>query len=183
MTTPTAPRVIDAESARAMGIWTEHSQMPNGEFRFRLKHSDGTAYIRTEAILSHGWQKSHFHKLVRETYIVQQGRIALAELIDNTLRLRIYETGGLFTTEPYVSHNIYMFAGSIIHTVKHGPGGHQDDWFANPDLDRRTVDLGYASGEHRGRTVFGAIIEGQAATARRVSFQFHGSKSATLFAG
>ena len=41
----------------------------------------------------------------------------------------------------------------------------------------------YASGEHRGRTVFGAIIEGQAATARRVSFQFHGSKSATLFAG
>src|SRR5208282_1576764 len=37
----------------------------------------------------------------------------------------------------------------------------------------------YPSGEHRGRTVFGAIIEGQAATARRVSFQFHGSKSAT----
>ncbi len=66
------PRDVGLEEARSKGVSIEHNQMPNGEFRFRLKHEDGTAYIRTEVTDSGGWQKSHYHRGVRETYIVQR---------------------------------------------------------------------------------------------------------------
>ena len=79
------PRDIEAHDATAMGVWTHHSEMPDGELRFRLKHDDGTAYSRTEATVGGGWQKSHSHRTVRETYITQRGRMALAELIDEAL--------------------------------------------------------------------------------------------------
>jgi mannose-6-phosphate isomerase-like protein (cupin superfamily) len=141
VTDPKKPRGIETEEAKRLGIWTEHAEMPNGELRFRLKHRDGTAYIRTESKPSSGWQKSHYHDSVRETYIVQEGRIALAEWIDERLRLRMFGAGGSFTTEPRVPHNIYMFGGSIIHTVKHGPEGKVADWHAVPTLDERTVSL------------------------------------------
>ena len=76
------PRDIEADEARAMGVWTDHSEMPNGELRFRLKHDDGTAYSRTESTGRGGWQNSHYHRSVRETYIVQRGKMAFAELVD-----------------------------------------------------------------------------------------------------
>jgi hypothetical protein len=135
------PRQISPEEAKDRGVWVEHNEMVNGELRFRLKHSDGTAYIRTEATSSSGWQRSHYHKSVRETYIVQQGSIALAEWIDEQLRLRVFGPRGIFTTEPYVPHNIYMFGSSIIHTVKHGPEGRVTDWHAVPSLDEKTLHL------------------------------------------
>src|ERR1700739_1987317 len=108
-------RQIDVNEAREHGVWAEHTKMPNGELRFRLKHRDGTAYIRTEASDDSGWQKSHYHRTVRETYIVQRGQIALAELIDSERRIRVFDAGEMFTTEPGVPHNIYMFGNSIIH--------------------------------------------------------------------
>lgn len=138
---PRAPRQIDVNEAKEHGIWTEHAEMPNGELRFRLKHRDGTAYIRTESRDDSGWQKSHYHLTVRETYIVQQGRIALAELIDDQLRTRTFDAGEVFTTEPGVPHNIYMFGNSIIHTVKHGPEGQVIDWHEVPSLDEQTLSL------------------------------------------
>lgn len=114
-------REISAEEARTKHqISTLHHEMPNGEFRFRLNKADGTSYIRTEASVEGAWQNSHFHRHVRETYIVQSGWIAYAEPDVNDVRIEVYREGELFTTKPGIVHNIYMPANSVIHTVKHG---------------------------------------------------------------
>lgn len=111
------------EAARVHGVIARHGRMSRtGEFRFRLLKNDGTAYIRTEASASGGWQKSHWHNKVRETYIVQRGWIGYAELVDGLPRYRIYRAGDLFTTAPFIIHNVYMPANAVIHTVKHGDG-------------------------------------------------------------
>ena len=108
--------------ANTYGITTRHSKMPNGELRFRLQHKDGSAYIRTVAGEDGGWQKSHYHLSVRETYIVQQGWLGYAEpgATGVTASLTRYEPGDIFTTPPGVVHNIYLPADAVIHTVKHG---------------------------------------------------------------
>jgi hypothetical protein len=117
--------------------------MPNGELRFRLRKSDGTAYIRTEASEVGGWQKSHYHKSVRETYIVQRGWIALAEAASKGPRVRIFRSGDLFTTQPGVIHNIYMSGKSVIHTVKHGEAIGEDriEDDATSDFDKSVHQL------------------------------------------
>ncbi len=138
------PRDIEAAEARARGVWTHHSQMPNGELRFRLRHDDGTAYSRTEAGDDGGWQKSHHHRTVRETYIVQRGRIALAELIDGALRIRVFGPDDIFTTAPNVPHNIHLYRNTVIHTVKHGEEGSVADWHADPSLDEKIRHLNEA---------------------------------------
>jgi uncharacterized membrane protein YhaH (DUF805 family) len=109
-----------AEAREKHGVTCKHSLMPNGELRFRLLKSDGTAYIRTESPPKGDWQNSHYHNKVKETYIVQAGWIGYAELFDGKPMFRIYHEGESFTTKPSVIHNVYMPAGAVIHTVKHG---------------------------------------------------------------
>lgn len=125
--------VQDAETIHGMSCF--HEKMENGEFRFRLRSSDGTAYIRTVAGDSAAWQKSHFHKIVRETYIVQAGWIAMASIRQGNFSISRFTEGDIFTTEPLVHHNIYMPRSSITHTVKHGRGD-ADDWWESLTLDR-----------------------------------------------
>jgi len=110
--------LVDAASNH--GITTLHQEMDNGQYRFRLLKSDGTAYIRTESMLRGAWESSHYHAHVKETYIVQRGWIAYAQLIENQRRIRIFRAGELFTTDSCVVHNIYMPLGSVIHVIKHG---------------------------------------------------------------
>jgi hypothetical protein len=132
-----------AQASRDFGIATKHHEMDNGERRFRLLKNDGTAYIRTEAIASSGWQNSHFHKAVRETYIVQAGWVAFAELISSELVIRVLEPGDVVTTQPMVVHNVYLSGDAVIHTVKHGlaqgEDRHTDDVTAGFDLVVRTL--------------------------------------------
>lgn len=108
------------EAAHDYQITTKHELMPNGERRFRLRKDDGTAYIRTEASSESGWQTSHFHSQVLETYIVQSGWMAFAELIGESLSLRIYEPGQSVISRPEVVHNVFLSSNAVIHTVKHG---------------------------------------------------------------
>jgi len=137
-------RDIEVQEARARGVSTHHSEMPNGELRFRLRHDDGTAYSRTEATGNGGWQNSHDHRTVRETYITQRGRMALAELIDDALRIRLFGPGEICTTEPNIPHNVYLYGNTVIHTVKHGDGASDTDWYPNPILDQKTRHLSEA---------------------------------------
>lgn len=114
--------------------------MPNGELRFRLMPSDGNGYIRTVAGACGAWQRAHYHHQLRETYIVERGWIALAEWEGRGLTVKRYGPGEIFTTEPNRSHNIYMAAGAIIHTVKHG--GQQDrDWQEDSALSAITDSM------------------------------------------
>jgi len=122
-------KITPKEAREKYSIVTNHREMqPNGELRFALSHSDGTRYIRTERPLNAGgeWQNAHYHRSVYETYIVQCGWIAFAEDIDGVFSLRILKEGAITTIQPLRRHNVYMSAGAIVHTVKHGTGQGED---------------------------------------------------------
>ena len=130
------------EALERYQVVTDDAEMENGEVRFRRKKlSDGTAYIRTEASAQGGWQQSHYHKHVRETYIVQKGWIGYAELVNDDISLAIYRAGQLCTTRPGIIHNVYMPGGAVIHTVKHGDPPHDDldDRKTDPETERFTA--------------------------------------------
>lgn len=117
------------------GIVIRHGKMStNGELRFRLESKfDGSAYIRTQTTpQSKGWQNSHFHKKLIETYIVEKGWIGYVERTGDSPNFYKYVEGEVFSTSPGIVHNIYMPENSVIHTVKHGgppvSPGSKDDW-------------------------------------------------------
>jgi hypothetical protein len=43
-------------------------------------------------------------------------------------------------TEPGISHNVYLPAGAVIHTVKHGEAS-ETDWHEDLELDRTTKPI------------------------------------------
>jgi mannose-6-phosphate isomerase-like protein (cupin superfamily) len=136
-------QISDIEASTQHGVATSHSEMASGEYRFRLKKTDGTAYIRTESSHTGGWQESHYHRRVRETYIIQRGWIAYAVMTNNRVDIKLYHEGELFTTQPQSVHSVYMPGNSIIHTVKHG-NADGDDRITDPTteaLDRELVNL------------------------------------------
>jgi oxalate decarboxylase/phosphoglucose isomerase-like protein (cupin superfamily) len=123
--------------------------MTNGEYRHKLTHRyDESAYIRTESGEQGAWQNSHYHKGVRETYIVQSGWMAFAVVgISGKYHVDIYRPSELITSSLLQHHNVYLPAGAVIHTVKHGsPVGNPDkkwnDWYpAHSDFDTWTKGL------------------------------------------
>lgn len=133
-------RTISPEEAARLGITTHHEQMENGEQRFRLEAADGSAYIRTEAGKNGAWQNSHRHNYALETYAVQTGWMALVEKGDTGIIVHIINPGIVVSTRPDVSHNVYLPARAVIHTIKHG-GAVDGDWFADSDLDSDTKCL------------------------------------------
>lgn len=135
-----AKRTLDDQDAREHGVITRHEQMDNGELRFRLVSSDGSAYIRTCAT-DGGWQNSHFHKAVLETYIAQSGQTYLVELVDGKLAWHPLRPGDVYTTKPLIPHNVYMSSDAILHTVKHGHSTDDPDWHPSAELDARTRSL------------------------------------------
>ena len=113
--------IIDSDKAKnKYKISTYHQEMDNGELRFRLIKNDGATYIRTEAGSNASWQKSHYHKKTKETYIIQKGWIACAKMINGKCKIEIFKEDEIFTIKANTPHNIYMTKNSVIHTVKHG---------------------------------------------------------------
>lgn len=119
-------KIANKEALQTHGISTLHETMENGERRFRLKHVSGSAYIRTEAGPTSGWQSSHYHKHIRETYVVEQAWMVFAELRSGEMLLTLLNPGEIVTTEPGVVHNVYLPPNAVIHTVKHGQGQGDD---------------------------------------------------------
>ncbi len=134
---------LSIEESRALGVNSSCQRMANGEFRPRIMR-DGYGYIMTimPPDMPGGWQNSHLHRSVMETYIVQEGWIALATLKDQ-LVIRVYRAGAIFTTEIDDAHNVYVSSGTVIHTVKHGKIVPKD-WVPCPDLDTLTQYLSEA---------------------------------------
>lgn len=126
---------IEQPELSQYGMETLHHLMDNGERRFRLRSSDGSSYIRTEASDDSGWQKSHYHKTLQELYLVQKGWVLLAELRDENLTIKKYEENEFFISEPMIPHNIFMGPYAVTHTIKYG-NGDGNDWNASEELDR-----------------------------------------------
>jgi mannose-6-phosphate isomerase-like protein (cupin superfamily) len=125
---------------REQGIIVNGEQMSNGEIRFRMIDRDGNGYIRTETTVG-GWQNSHSHKTLSETYVVERGWMGFAKLVDKNLAVTVLSKGGMVTTPVGICHNVYLPAGAIIHTIKHGGICEQSDWFPCPHLDELSKKL------------------------------------------
>lgn len=132
---------ISSDQAAAYGVTSSHNRMDNGELRYRLVSTDGSAYVRVEASAEGGWQNSHYHKAVLETYIIQKEWAAFVELSDDTLNWRIMRPGDVYTTRREISHNIYLPANAVIHVVKHGATDVGNDWYSDEVLDSKTKHL------------------------------------------
>lgn len=127
---------ISLENANDFGIENKHSIMENGEKRFRLLcKSDKTAYIRAEGGNTGYWQKSHYHKTIKELYIIQKGSILVAEYINDKLEIKKINENEFFSLEPNIPHNIYMYPNTITHTVKYGKIDDYD-WIPCGKLDK-----------------------------------------------
>lgn len=141
-------QVLDTALQNELGITCNHEVMPNGESRNRMNFQNGdvagNAYILTsrEHCDDGGWQNSHYHKWVLETYIVQKEWMASAILdFTGALMVTVHEAGDVFTTELGQDHNVYLPSGAVIHTVKHGKTDGGPDWHASPKLDALTKHL------------------------------------------
>jgi hypothetical protein len=123
--------------------------MPNGEKRYSVSLPDGSAWILTVAGETGGWQNAHYHKGVRETYIVQSGWMAFATIDDEgNYNIDIYVPGDVVNSLPTQHHNVYLPVGAVTHTVKHGdaignPDKKGNDWYpAFSDFDTWTKGMG-----------------------------------------
>src|ERR1035438_10167978 len=132
---------ISPERAREYGVSASHNIMENGELRYRLVAADGSAYVRVEASEDGGWQNSHYHKAVLETYIVQKEWAAFVERFDGDVLWQIMKPGDVYTTRREVSHNVYLPARAVIHVVKHGGTDLEGDWHGDSTLDSETKPL------------------------------------------
>ena len=117
---------LTLDEMKSLGVAVDGRIMDNGEKRFSLK-VDGKGYIWTEPPADElpKWQNAHSHGGLYETFIVERGRVALAYIgsTPGTLGMylvQIFEQGEVFTVPPHEDHNVYLFAGSAIHTVQHG---------------------------------------------------------------
>jgi hypothetical protein len=131
-----------------MGLDMASKEMPNGEERYSVKMLDGSGWILTLAGETGGWQNAHYHKGVRETYIVQFGWLAFATCDEHSVyHLNIYRPGGVVTATPGEQHNVYLPSGALVHTVKHGasvgnPAKKGNDWWdARPNFDQWSKSL------------------------------------------
>ncbi len=144
------PRILTSEECVARGVEPRSRLMENGEYRDSLTvgGNHGIGYILTTmpSDSGGGWQNAHFHVKARETYVVQKGWIASALLLvpGGEPIYRIFREGGVFTTQPMQAHNVYMPAGAVIHTVRHGDVTGEKDWFASEELDRLSKRLAEA---------------------------------------
>jgi hypothetical protein len=129
---------ISEDEAKQKGVTTRHQRMPNGEARYRLVSGNGPSYILTVASDVGSWQNSHFHQRTLETHIVQEGWVAYVEQHPTQTTWTILRKGDIRTAPINVPHNIYLSAGAVLHTVKHGDVTSEPDWHASEDLDRIT---------------------------------------------
>ena len=127
-------REINNSELRKYGMHTKHHVMDNGELRFRLIGSDGSAYIRTEASLDGGWQNSHYHTAIKELYLVQKGWILFAEVLDEKIVIKKYTSDEYCISQPGIPHNVYMAPNTILHTIKYGDCA-KADWEKSEKLD------------------------------------------------
>lgn len=140
-------KLSDEEAREQFGASTDHERMPNGEVRLRLT-SAGGGYIKTLRPGAGAWQKSHLHRTLTETYVIQAGWMALVELTGDEPKVSLHLPGDVISTRADVAHTVYLSANAVIHTVKHGGTG---DWIPCERLD--AIVSGWTENEVRARAI------------------------------
>lgn len=144
------PKKLSVDQLAEYGFTAGGEVMDNRELRVRCMHESGSGYIWTQPPegAQPEWQNAHYHCGIRETYIVERGEMAFAvRLPDGDCVVQVYGPGTVVTSQPEIAHNVYLFAGAAIHTVKHGePVGNPEkggaDWYpADSGFDAWTKRL------------------------------------------
>lgn len=132
---------LSENDASQYGIRAVHHEMDNGEKRFRLVSQHGSSYILTQSNVNNSWQKSHVHYHKHEYYIVEQGFVLAAQLIDGKINIDKFSEKDSFVIPPGVAHNVLMSDNAILHTVKFG--SKEEDWNHCTELDAllSTIDI------------------------------------------
>jgi len=135
-------QITPAQAGTEDGVTTNHEIMANGERRFRLMTADGNGYILTRSPAG-GWQRSHSHAHVAETYVVEKGWMIFASEGSKSgpPQIRRLGPGETVTSQVGQVHNVYLARGSEIHTVKHGSRNGERDWEPHPEFDVITASI------------------------------------------
>jgi gamma-glutamyltranspeptidase len=128
------------------GLAIKFKEMKNGETRYSVMLPHGGAWTLTIAGETGAWQDAHFHRGLCELYQVVQGTMVVALSTEDYL---VHEPPCykmvLCTREAPITlgrqaHNVYLWPGTVIHTIQYGdPVGNPDragnDWWPTPALD------------------------------------------------
>lgn len=125
---------LTADEVLEHGIRAVHHEMDSGERRYRLVSDAGSSYILTQANASDSWQKSHFHKEKKEYYVVECGWVLIARYENGQLSIFRLNPDEPCFIPAGVMHNIFMPAGTILHTIKYGTT--KPDWHSATELDQ-----------------------------------------------
>ena len=49
--------------------------------------------------------------------------------------------GDVYTTRREIPHNVYLPGNAVIHVVKHGCNGPEEDWYSDAELDAMTKHI------------------------------------------
>ena len=109
--------------------------MSNGETRFRVKWNDFSGVNITNSLDITNWQNAHYHKLCKELYLVQKGKILVALCKSENIEYKELNKGDIMLIEPFTSHNVYMFSNTMTYVVKFGDVI-ENDWFHDEELDK-----------------------------------------------
>jgi mannose-6-phosphate isomerase-like protein (cupin superfamily) len=116
-------------------ILIENESMPNGETRFRVKWQDFSGVNITTSSENPNWQNAHYHKVAKEVYIVQKGKILIAIEKEGKVTFDELQKGDIIVIEPLVKHNVYMFEDTMTYVVKCGQTV-ENDWYGAEELDK-----------------------------------------------
>lgn len=125
--------------------------MDNGQTRRRVRMGDVAVTITTTEVA--GWEESHLHRGLRESYTVIKGRMGFSfESLeeDGERGVMLLEPGDTVSSNPGAAHNVYLYAGTTIGVFVYGePVGNPDkkgnDWWpAQDDFDAWSKSLSEA---------------------------------------
>ncbi|HWU24132.1 MAG TPA: hypothetical protein VN086_00030 [Candidatus Paceibacterota bacterium] len=137
-------RKLSFEEAERLGIrFSAKINDASGELRARITKANGADLTLTHvpATASGGWQNSHSHSQVVEVTTIIEGRAIQAERIDDGLNFVEYHDGDTFKTHPGRAHNLYVFPGTLMLTLKLHDNSELRDWIADPGMDAELQDI------------------------------------------
>ena len=132
---------LTLEEASELGIrYSSKIDKESGELRARLTAAGIDVSITQ--IPRTGWQNAHRHEHVVEVTLVVTGKVVQVEQTPaGALLYRAYREGDTFRTQPGFAHNLFVWAGTTLSTVKLHDDPGKRDWIADPELDAAVRDL------------------------------------------
>jgi hypothetical protein len=91
----------------------------NKEYEKRVyeKINDNDVYITTLSNTNH-WQDAHYHKLCKETYVIQKGKVIFVWKNKTGIECASFKEGSVVVFGNSIEHALFLPKDSIIHTIK-----------------------------------------------------------------